>query len=64
MFIRKDRQNFRESTLGNNLIEHGDTKKDKFYSNGAVRYALPGKTQESTELLLQRLFSHHRMWQR
>lgn len=29
-FIRKIRQNFRESTLENSLIVHGDTKKDKF----------------------------------
>ena len=28
--IRKFRQNFRESTRGNTLIVHGDTKKDKF----------------------------------
>lgn len=53
--ICKIRQNFRESTLGNNLIVRGDTKKDKFYSNGAVQYALPAKAQESTGLLLQRL---------
>ena len=29
-FMRKIRQNFRESTLENSLIVHGDTKKDKF----------------------------------
>ena len=29
-FIHKDRQNFRESTLEDSLIVHGDTKKDKF----------------------------------
>ena len=29
-FMRKIRQNFRESTLGDSLIVHGDTKKDKF----------------------------------
>ena len=28
--IRKIRQNFRESTLGDSLIVHGDTKKNKF----------------------------------
>lgn len=29
-FIHKIKQNFRESTRGNTLIVHGDTKKDKF----------------------------------
>ena len=34
------KQNFRESTLGNTFIIHDDTKKDKFHSNGALRYPL------------------------
>lgn len=28
--IRKIKQNFRESTRGDSLIVHGDTKKDRF----------------------------------
>lgn len=35
-----DKQNFRESTLGNTFIVHDDAKKDKFHSNGALRHPL------------------------
>ncbi len=33
-FICKGKQNFRKPSLGNTLIVHDNTKKDKFHSNG------------------------------
>ncbi len=36
---------FKESTLGNTLIVHGDTKKDKFHSEVALRHLLRADLQ-------------------
>ena len=50
-FSCKGKQTFRKPSLGNTLIVHDNTKKDKFHSDGALRHPLRADLQNELQLM-------------